>query len=238
MRKLIATLLFIFLPGLLLAPAQRSVFFAQNVPVASGGGGGAITFVQEIVPPTNTSPGSLVTNSFTCTAGDYLYMVVGSQNTNDTFTITNTTGDTVTSVVSVNPASATTSQVFSVASCTGNTGTYTITDSAVNFMDFAILEFQGVHGVDSTNTCFGGGYSAACTVTTVSANTFVVGFLETRSRGPMNLPTGWTSFQSTLKAEAGLQGIADTTAGSITWAPPNGTNGGGTSDTEIVVALK
>jgi hypothetical protein len=236
MRKLIATLLFIFLPGLLLAPGQRSVFFAQNVPVAVVPS--VITFVQEIVPPSNTSPGLLVTDPFTCAAGDYLYLSVGSQATNDTFTITNTTGDTVTSVVSVKPALDTASEVFSVASCSGNTGTYTITDSGVNFMDFAILEFHGVHGVDATNTCFGGGFGAACTVTTVSANTYVVGFLETRSRGPMNLATGWTNFQSTLKNQAALQGIAQTTAGLVTWAPPNGTNGGGTTDTEIVVALK
>ncbi|MCU1251546.1 MAG: Concanavalin A-like lectin/glucanase superfamily [Edaphobacter sp.] len=46
MRRLIATLLFIFWPGLMLAPAQRSVFFAQNVPVSSSGA---------ITPPPSTN---------------------------------------------------------------------------------------------------------------------------------------------------------------------------------------
>lgn len=40
MRKILATLLLLFWPGLLLKPSlgQRSVFFSQNVPVSSSGG--------------------------------------------------------------------------------------------------------------------------------------------------------------------------------------------------------
>lgn len=230
MFKYIAALL------LLLAPcvnAQRATFYGQNRNNSAPPGG--ITFVQEVIAVRN--PSSVTTPSITCTAGHFLYIYAGTYTSVDGFTVTNTTGDTVTSVVSNKPASNTSSQVFKVSSCTGTPGTFTLTDSNGSYLDFAVLEFSGVTGVDSTNTCAAGGWTAGCAVSTTSTNTYVISSMQTNSLGPINLATSWTSYQSTLDHGATLQGLVSHSSGVVSWAPLNGTNGGGTSDTEIIVAL-
>jgi hypothetical protein len=229
MRRIIATLLFIFWPGLVLSPAQRSVFFAQNRPVASTGGS------TPAYSGLNCSSGGNGVTTLNCTvtgvaAGSAI--IVGTSWYNGTTTaptIVDSAGGTAysTAVQNFN------SNGFIVGAVIPNVsaGSHTITvtwNGTVSYVPIAVQVFTGLNTtssvlVTSSGIANGGSSTPPCaTVTTTTPNQLVWSVFAVSGGGTYTAGSGYT-----LGADGASMYAVQATAGS--YAPSFNTTFAGAS---------
>jgi hypothetical protein len=207
MRKLIATLLFIFWPRLVLAPAQRAIFFAQNhsasaLPATVAGGCATLS------PSVSTTVSCTVSGA---TAGQLL-VVEFSFYDNHTITLTDSNTGTV-ALVTLSSGGYPTiwhgafeDYVYVIKNIGAGTHVVTATDSAspasqpwiqavlVNGASTTSPIDSATSIATSSNTIVGG------SVTTTSANELMLAFCELKSSSdpisPSNSPQTMTVLQT------------------------------------------